>query len=340
MFADFQMQQKALKDAERKKKKEAQASLQTFRGVDRQQELLLEARKAKQENRDKEKGAVENLHTFKGASGNQDMEFQKQLKQKKDKDKKGKKAAKDNLNAFSFSPVPESSGGKQKVKRLSKDLESGMVLLEQAEAENASGGDVPERGLVRRTSSYGEFQDLKKEKTKKEKKSKSKKAKGKPGKLKEWKPENASAAGETKKKDVEIGKSRKTVDLGFSFGLITDEDDIPTMENIDAAAAEIIPEILKGSLKECNIRVDSKAPVAEGDIEEDSWFESEDSIRWKITGTVPVKMFMEKGKDIEETAAPIQKMLKRYTSWRLVTQGGKSEWKRVREGRMALGITF
>eukprot|EP00980_Cylindrotheca_fusiformis_P016055 scaffold4736_cov105-Cylindrotheca_fusiformis.AAC.4 len=326
------MQQKAQKDAERKKKKEAAESLATFRGVDKQQELLLEARKAKQQDREKTKGAAENLHTFKGASGNQELEFQKQLKQKKDKDKSGKKAAKDNLNSFNFSPVPDSSG-KQKVRRQSKDLEAGMLL----EEEKAKGSDAPERGLVRRTSSYGEFQELKKEKTNKEKKTKSKKAK--PGKLKEWKPE-AGEGTNPKKPAVEVGKSRKTVNLGFSFGLITDEDDIPSMETINSAAAEIIPEILKGSMKECNIRCDSKTPVAEGDIEEDAWFESEDSVRWKITGTVPVKLFVEKGKEVEETAAPIQKMLKRYSSWRLVTEGGNSKWKRVREGRLALGITF
>jgi hypothetical protein len=324
MFADWQMQQKAQKDAERKQKKEAAESLNNFRGVDKEQDILL--RKTKQEDREKQKGAAENLHTFKGAT--QELDFQKQLKQKKDKDKKGKKAAKDSLNAFSLSPVPGMS--KNKVKGKSKDLEMGSMLDEKKNKTD----NVPERGLVRRNSSYGEFQDLKKEKQEKQ----TTKAKEKPGKLKEWNPDNSGEV--SSKKNVEVGKSRKTVDLQFSFGLITDEEDIPSVETIDSAAAEIIPDILKGSLKECNIRCDPKTPVASGDIEEDAWFESEDSIRWKITGTVPVKMFMEKGKDIEETSAPIQKMLKRYTSWRLVSEGGTSQWKRVREGRMALGITF
>jgi hypothetical protein len=317
MFADFQMQQKAQKDAERKKKKEAAESLNNFRGDDKQQDR--EIRKAKQDDRDKQKIAAENLHTFKG--GTQESDFQKQLKEKKEKDKMGKKAAKNNLNSFSLSPVPTKS--KQKVKVKSNDVDMGSIL--------------PEEGLVRRTSSFGEFQDLKKEKTKEEKEPQ--KAKEKPGKLKEWSPDDTSEV-VTAKKTVEVGKSRTTVNLEFSFGLITHEDDIPSVELIDSAAAEIIPDILKGSLKECNIRCDPKAPVASGDIEEDSWFESADSIRWKIVGTVPVKMAMEKDKSIEETAAPIQKMLKRYSSWRLLSEGGTSQWTRVREGRMALGITF
>lgn len=52
-------------------------------------------------------------------------------------------------------------------------------------------------------------------------------------------------------------------------------------------------------------------------VEEDALFESEDS--------VPVTMFMEK--DIEETAAPIHKMLKRYMSRNQSisrSEGGKS----------------
>jgi hypothetical protein len=330
MFADWQMQQKALKDADRKKKKEAAENLSQFRGLSKEQELLLKDKKEKEADKAKKIAAAESLHNFKGAT--QELEFQQKLKQEKDKDKKDKKSAQDQLHAHHVSIQTKS---KQRSSNKSKNEEEPRRGVSRNNSlETPPVESQPTRTTSRRTSSYGEYGSDNK---KKEKKKEKKKKKRRPGKLKEWNPTSPTPTTE-RKQPVGVGKSRETVDLIFSFGLITsqEEDKFPDGRMLDSAAKSVIPQLLSASLKECNIRVDSKIPKVSGDIEEDAWFEGEGSIRWKVSGSVPVKLFKEDGKEIKDTAGPIQQLLKRYTSWRLVD----NEWKRVREGRMALGITF
>ena len=302
MFADWQMQQKALKDAERQRKKEAAESLANFKGTtSKEQEFLLENGNLKKLDAEKKKGAAAELQKFKGASRVKELDFQKELKKKKDADRKSKKSAEANLNSYQ-GPVSPTISSKTKVKK--KDE---VTLSELARSIDE---------VSTNTKKYNQKKTARK--------------------VKEWNPNIESSAKE--QNHVEVGKSRKIIDLDFSFGIVCSEgDDPPDMAMLNNAACTIIPRILAGSLNECNIRCDCKAPKPSGEIEEDSWFESKDSIRWKVTGTVPVKLFVEKGKTVQESAAPIQKMLKRHTSFRQDTDGG---WKRVREGRLAFGITF
>ena len=311
---NWQAQQKAQKDAERRRKKEAAESLANFKGtVSKEQEVFLENRKLKKQDQEKKKAAAAELNTFKGTVTNQELEFQQKLKQKKDQDRKSKKSAEENLNSYQGpgSPVPPPDGGK--AKGVTKSIEEGLADIS-----------------IYKEEEDGENNNKKKKKEKK-----------KPNKVKEWNPTAQQTNKKTTTTPIEVGKSRKTVTLEFSFGLVTDEETIPDMEMLNSASSMIVPEILEGSLKECNLRCDCKVPIPNGDIEEDAWFESDDSVRWKVTGTVPVKIPVnstaDEGKTIDEIAAPIQKMLKRYSSYRQQSDG---TWKRVREGRLALGITF
>lgn len=334
MLSDFQMQQKAQRDAERKNKSQALSAqrMASFRGLDRQQSVLLEMRKAKVEDRAKMRENAASMASFRGISSR-------------------------DLNVYNLSP-PRTT----RKKTLELMTEVPTLELESLKEDekmekrisaafvDMNGSSLPQRGLRRQRSSFGDFQEIKEEKTKKEKKSKkvknSKKKKKKSSKSKELSPERSSAKSDDDKKDTATTGSnkqtRRVVELEFSFGMLTDLDVIPDMSMIETASIFVVRDVLQGSEKECNIRCDPDMPQVENDVEEDVWFDSYDSIRWKIRGSVSVKIFVDESLDPMEAAAPIQKLLKRYSSYREVSEaGGKvKSWTRVREGQLALGISF
>jgi len=336
------MQQKAQRDAERKKKSQALSAqrMTSFRGLDRQQSVLLEMRKAKVADRNQMRQNAASMASFRGISSR-------------------------DMNVLNLSPPRTTRKKTLDLLTEVPTLELGSFLEEEESAQKrVSGtiggftdGSLPQRGLRRQRSSFGDFQEIKEEKKKKEKKSKkvknSKKKKKekekKLGKVKESTPAEPSAArsstsgsSSSKKKEATTsgGKARKTVELGFSFGMITDLDVIPDMSMIETASIFVVRDILQGSVKECDIRCDPDMPQVENDVEEDVWFDSHDSIRWKIRGSVPVKVYIDKTLDPMEAAAPVQKMLKRYSSYREVAEaGGKvKSWTRVKQGTLAFAF--
>ncbi|CAJ1935247.1 unnamed protein product [Cylindrotheca closterium] len=330
MLSDFQNQQKAQRDAERKKKSQALSAqrMTSFRGLDRQQSVLLDMRKAKVEDRAKMRENAASMASFRGISSR-------------------------DLNVYNLSP-PRTTRKKTlelvtEIPTLGLDtLKADEKTQKRISGVGAFGGDggggLPQRGLRRQRSSFGDFEEIKEEnKKKKGQKVKNGKKKKKKSKSKDVSPVRSSKSekkkGETKDS---VKKARKTVELEFSFGMLTDLDVIPDMSMIETASIFVVRDILQASVKECNIRCDPDMPQVENDVEEDVWFDSHDSIRWKIKGTVSVKIYFDDSLDPMEAAEPVQKMLKRYSSYREISEaGGKvKSWTRVREGRMAFGISF
>ena len=312
------MQQKAQRDAERKRRSEALSAqrMTSFRGLDRQTSIRINQRKQQLAGREAMKENAANMASFRGLSSR-------------------------NLGVGrGLSPVIQ---GKKAC-----DLELGTLMEENAQ-KRLSG--VPERGLTRQRSSFGDYQEIKEDLTQLQKEIKPKKAKSSKKKDKKDKkdkkkkkessksPERSKSKSDKKDGEKKEGKERKTVELDFSFGIITDLEIIPDMQMIESAAIFAVRDILQGSQKECGIRTDPDMPQVEPDVEEDVWYDSEYEIRWKIKGKVVVKIYVAKSLEATEAAAPVQKMLKRYTSYQEVEEaGGKvKSWARKKEDRFNMG---
>jgi len=240
------------------------------------------------------------------------------------------------------------------------DLELGTLMEEKVEKRIS--GMLPQPGQMRRRSSFGDFQEIQEELTNLQKETKSKRVKS--DKKKKDKDKKSKKHKKDKKKDKDRsatrssndqkelngsehssekkeGKARKTVQLDFNFGIITDLDIIPDMSMIETASIFAVRDILQGSEKECGIRCDPDMPQVEPDVEEDVWYDSEYEIRWKLKGKVNVKIYILKSLDPMEAAEPVQKMLKRYSSYQEVEEaGGKvKSWSKVVEDKLS-GMFF
>lgn len=324
MLGDFQMQQRKIRDVERKRRSEALSAqrMASFRGMDRQQSVLLNMRKAKVADRAAMRDNAADMASFRGLSS-RDLGVGRGL-----------------------SPVRKG--------RKTIDLELGTLMEEKAEKRISDlriSGLIPQRGLLRQRSSFGDFEEIKEDKENRQKEKKKKKVKSKK-KDKDTDKDKSQKRESKSKKDVDPpppspatqkkeGKERKTVELEFSFGIITDLDVIPDMTMLETASIFAVRDILQGADKECGIRCDPDMPQVEPDVEEDVWYDSEFEIRWKLKGKVSVKIYVLKSLDAMEAAAPIQKMLKRYSSYREVSEaGGKvKSWEKVKEDLFG-GITF
>mmetsp|Transcript_621 Transcript_621/g.1479 ORF Transcript_621/g.1479 Transcript_621/m.1479 type:complete len:268 (+) Transcript_621:235-1038(+) len=160
------------------------------------------------------------------------------------------------------------------------------------------------------------------------------------------------------RRDCSARKSRELLSVNFSFGLIyNDWEPQPGIDSCTNAASVIIPHIVGQWSNDTKVFCNVKTPEIVGEISTDDWYESEDSIRYVVRGTVPVFIFVESS--AKETIAPLQKVLKRHVSFRplkatevkivakdrraqfIIGSKGAEQWIRVRESRLSgLGITF
>eukprot|EP00536_Pseudo-nitzschia_multiseries_P015701 jgi/Psemu1/43486/gm1.43486_g len=186
---------------------------------------------------------------------------------------------------------------------------------------------------------------------------------------KEWKQKSVRERTKYGVPDVSVGskrdgndfsarKSREVTCVDFSFGLIyQDWEPRPGIDSCTMAASVIIPHMVGQWSNDAKVFCDPQTPEIVGEISTDDWYDSEDSIRYVVRGTVPVYVFTESSE--KESILPLQKALKCHVSFRPISASeaegvtkdkrrhfilgdkGTQQWIRVREGRLGgLGITF
>lgn len=307
---EFQKQQKALKDAERDRKKKASSMLNNYRGGEDDVKEQMRLKALKDADRDNKKKASSNLHSYKG--GEHDVkEYERAIIQERVRDKSERRLV----------ASPEASP-KPVVAKLSTGMEHLKIDVEKEDTEVSP---KPVSKPVSSGQARGKYEQslLNSPKT------------------------------ETKSVNIETANARKPLNIDFSFGIILlDDEPYPDVEFCEGAASVIIPHAIKQWTNETNIFCNPKAPKVIGEIDTDDWYDGDDSIRYKVKGTIPVQVFAESSaKEVEEG---LKKVLKRRVSFRPVYDSdldtvaaqtiigdGDQQWMRVRDGMIGgLGITF
>ena len=359
---EFQKQQKALKDAERDRKKNASSMLNNYKGGEHDIKDQKQLKVLKDAERDRKKNASSLLHNYRG--GEHDIKDQKQQKALKDAQRDSKKNASKLLHNY--------KGGEHDIKKDQKE----MKILKDAERESKKNASEM---LHNYKGSEDAFKDQTQQKTLKDAERDSKKNasemlhnyKGGEHDVKNYERDIIEKRKESHARDdteqhippVETridagdspsgksGRSRSSLTIDFAFGIIyPDYEPEPGPDLCASAAAVIIPHAISQWTNETKILCYAKRPKVIGDIATDDWYDGDESIRYKIKGQVVVQVFAESS--VNEVDEGLKKVLRRHVSFRPVAAvdeeksqfiigEGEHRWMRVREGRLGgLGITF
>jgi hypothetical protein len=356
---EFQKQQKALKDAERNRKKNASSMLNNYRGSEHDNKDQNQLKVLKDAERDRKKNASSLLHNYRG--GEHDIKDQKQQKALKDAERDSKKNASEMLHNY--------KGGEHDIKKDQKQ----QKILKDAERESKKNASEM---LHNYKGSENAIKDQTQQKILKDAERVSKNNaskmlhnyKGGEHDIKNYerdiiekRKENHARDGteqhappvETKigTGDSHSGKSRSSLTIDFSFGIIyPDFEPEPGPDLCASAASVIIPHVISQWTNETKILCNPKKPKVIDEIATDDWYDGDESIRYKIKGQVVVQVFAESS--VNEAAEGLKKVLRRHVSFRPVSAtdveksqyiigDGEQKWMRVREGRLdGLGITF
>lgn len=339
-----QMRLKALKDADRDNKKKASSMLNQYRGNEHDVEEQMKLKALKDADRDNKKKASSDLHKYRG--NEHDVKEQMKLKAMKDAHRDNQKKASSNLHSY--------RGGEHDVKEYER-----AVIQEKArgKSEHRPTSFVVSPGTTPKPVVSNVSAGLDKLKIDIEKKEEAPKASPKPvskgnalGKYEQSLLNSPKT--DTKTTSKESANTRKPLSIDFSFGIILlDDEPYPDVDFCEAAASVIIPHAVSQWANETNIFCNPKTPKVVGEIDTDDWYEADDSIRYKIKGTIPVQVFSESSeKEVEEG---LKKVLKRRVSFRpydselgpvsaqTIIGDGDQKWIRVRDGMIGgLGIQF
>jgi len=331
-LAEWQKQQKALKDAERDNKKNASSLLHNYRGGEHDIKDQQEQKALKDAERDSKNNASSLLHNYRG--GEHDIKDQQEQKALKDADRNSKNNASSLLHNY--------RGGEYDIKdqqeqKILKDAERDRKKDASRILHNYRGGehDIKEYERV--------IIDERKENHAREDDGR----------------DVSHVVAETKndRGDMHSGTSRTPLTIDFSFGIIyPDFEPEPGVDLCTSAASVIIPHVISQWTNETKIFCNPKTPEVFGDITTDDWYDGDESIRYKVKGKVVVQVFAESSAN--EAAEGLKKVLRRHVSFRSVSAtevdkaskerktqfiigDGAQKWMRVREGRLdGLGITF
>jgi hypothetical protein len=321
-----QMKQKALKDAERDNKKNASSMLHDFRGGENDKHIQekMKQKAQKDAERDNKKNASESLHNFRG--GEDDKHIQEKMKQKaqKDAERDNKKNASESLHSFRAGEDDKQIKDQMNQKAL-KDADRDNKKIASESLHNYRAGendvkDYEQRSIHTRTIDGNNLTPIS--------------------------PDAKSGVDES-----HAGQSRKLLSIDFSFGIIYPDDESEPDEKLFASAASsIVPHVISQWTKDSKIFCNPKKPEVIGEVATDDWYDSDDSMRYKVKGKVAVQVFAEN--DADEVSEGLNKVLRRRVSFRPVTEAdkgtsdsiigdGAQKWMRVRDGRLSgLGITF
>lgn len=339
-----QMRLKALKDADRDNKKNAASMLNQYRGGEHDVKEQMKLKALKDADRDNKKKASSDLHKYQ--SGEHDVKEQMKLKALKDADRDNKKKASSNLHSY--------RGGEHDVKEYERAViqEKSRGKSEHLRSSFVASPSAGPKPVVSNVST-----DLEKLKIDIENKEEAPKVSPKAvskgnalGKYEQSLSNNPTT--DTKSTSRDPANARKPLSIDFSFGIILlDDEPFPDVEFCEAAASVIIPHAISQWTNETNIFCNPKTPKITGEIDTDDWYEADDSIRYKVKGTIPVQVFSESSeKEVEEG---LKKVLKRRVSFRpydselgpvsaqTIIGDGDKKWIRVRDGMIGgLGIQF
>jgi len=333
-----QKQQKALKDTERESKKNASFFLHNYRGSEHDIKEQTQLKALKEAERENKINASRLLHNYRG--GEHDIQDQKQQKFLKDAERESKKNASLLLHNY--------KGGQHDI----KDYERAIIEDQKdSHAREETGqivkNDSPKAKNDTEDSDSNSVNIISTDSP--ETKNEIPIITSNPGKI----ASSDSLGSKNVTAGSHPGRSKKSLTIQFSFGIIyPDDEPSPTVDKCVLAASAIIPYVISQWANERKIFCNPKTPEVFDDIATDDWYDGDDSIRYKVKGDVVVQFFSESS--AKEVAEGLQKVLRRHVSFRPVSAletdksqmqfiigEGEHKWIRVREGRLdGLGITF